>query len=364
MKFRSVWITFVVCLALEGLLCSVAFAENREDFCAELYTKKYYPAAAKCYSKLGQAIPFSSSMNESLRIRKGMFLREAARNWNLAAKEQNKVEVAAFMREKALQLLSVIIKQKLVRKRYGKRRPRLAIVMHTDTKKKIGYAPLSISTSRLDARIEIKGYKFSRTLYNKFAKQVRPGTYNIKVYYKGQAKPKIRRVVVASGVPQVVTFLPNPKLPATAWVGYIAGAAALIGGGIVLTIGLQQLIDASNCKSSTTCNMYPKSNRLEEGYVICWQQTGSVLSNEECRNRLVRGNKVAGFEYFQGQSVPYIIAGGATVAAGVVLFSVAIVAHVNSLNSSQQKQTKADRTASSRMPLVPLKPKQPLWVGQ
>lgn len=347
---------FVMGVSLWWPSGAVNAAPEKADaaFCARLYSSKYYKPAASCYLKLAQSIPFGPKIKEADRLKKGRYLRESARNLLLLAKQESKPALAAYHRFQAVERLDQILKQKLVRKKFGRRRGRLIQVMREQAYKSIGYTPLAVSTANKKATIVVTGYKMKAQTTFKFNKSVRPGSYTIRVKYPKEQKARVKKVVVQQGKELVVPFIESPPLPALAWTGYIAGGVALIAGGVLLGVGLPILANANDCASTGGCVFVADGG---DKFKIC--REGSTdplcLAHFRCRIRPTPAGcdgvptsprNSDGKKNFDDEGWSYAIPGFIVLGVGAALIVTAIVVHVQMTQRTYLRQEKDSRTSA------------------
>ena len=289
--------------------------------CVQMKKRTYFQAAADCYVREANAIKLSPSTKESLRVRKGYYMREAAKNLDKEAQKPGKsIKEAAYLREKAVLILEDVLKKKLVAIERGKRRGRITRNLASKLRKKIGYTPLAISTGNPKATVRIRGYFFKKEAKHQFNESVRPGPYTIIVRYPG-AKPKKRKIRLQAGKSLVLNFLQNPGVPAISWIGYIVGGGLFAGGGTILTLGLL------NYKTDLDCN-----------------------ENPSCEHPKEPGVKATNEDYMKASQQRVLVSslvGGAMIVGGIALLAIAGVSHARATRKDfEQKEGTLPKKAS------------------
>lgn len=333
--YKASWIA---CLCTCFAWTVQAQRKSGSELCASMYSNGYYLPASKCYQKEGDAIRMHPQIPERLRIQKGIFYREAARNLELAARKEKRPAVAAYLRERAVSFLERILKQGLVRKKFGKRRGRFIRITAQKYRAKVGYASLAISTSQLQSTIQLKGYRFLHTTKGRFNKRLRPGMYTITVRFPKSAKVRVRKITLLPNTPKVVSFLHDPPLPVLASTGYIIGAVAAVGGGVMLAYGMYFLFEGRNCYASGQCKIV-RVLRTSDEYMTCWANSG-------CKGGAIgSGSNQAGLKSFEDKGTTWAVTGGIVALVGATMLTVAIIMHMNSRRKDNIKRQRVNAVA-------------------
>jgi hypothetical protein len=258
-------------------MSSICFGQA--DNCAKLFQQGQLVEAADCFESLSNKMSESPSLSATAKLEKGQYLRNAAIALEKAAAAEQRVEVAAFLRERAVAFLARYDREKLYETDYRKQ---IAMAQQAAIQKEIGYAPLGIVTNNPEASIIIEAYRFQKKAKGNWNASVRPGAYKLTVTYP--SKPSIvRKITVSPNNPRLETFkdemivptsrpkeskktlpdavrakpslsrakrdsqqlshkLPPPRseIPTWSWVGYIGGGVTILTGGIMLGVGSAQ----------------------------------------------------------------------------------------------------------------------------
>jgi hypothetical protein len=232
--------------------------------CVDLFRKKAFVRAADCFEGIAKKLGDSASLSVAAKSEKGQFLRNAAVALDKAADIEKWVEVAAFLRERAVRLLQQYQKEQLYE---TENRKQTALAQQASIHKKIGYASLAIVTNNTQASISLEGYRFAQRAMGNLNQSMRPGVYKITVMYPGKS-PIIREIHIiankshsenfqpaASVVPPVSkeqlfddtpqisqkpSQPPSPAMPTLSWFGYIGGGVMVVAGSVMLGIGASQ----------------------------------------------------------------------------------------------------------------------------
>lgn len=242
-------------IAAVALLCAwpaSAQAASAWKRCSQLKKEGYFLPAADCFAKVAAKIKVDEHTTERRRVRKWYLYREACKSLEKAAAKSQLKAQAAYLRERAVTILRTLLKRRWLPKIRGKRRGRNTRAMLAQFLDKIQYTPLAISTGRKDATIALKGYQFQASRQGQFNQKLRPGTYHVTVTYP-KKKPKRRKIQLSAGRSVVLTFAENPGIPVISWIGYTVGSAALVGGGVMLTMGILGNKDVYDCYEDQQC---------------------------------------------------------------------------------------------------------------
>lgn len=236
------------------LLLFVGFAapsQAQSANCGSLFQAKKYIAAAECFKKKADNMPNALQLSKIQRYLKGQTMRNASLAYQKAATKEQNVEIAAYRREQAIQLLRQYLKENLCQKKYLCQQAKGSVL---ELLNKIKYTPLSIITQPgKRATVKVTGYKFNLTHISppQWNKSVRPGRFQIKVRYES-GKVVTKKVIVSPGQARTVTMLMAPKLVSPApkpqstsssavpWVLLGVGIAIAGGGGGLLGFGMSQ----------------------------------------------------------------------------------------------------------------------------
>jgi hypothetical protein len=241
---------------------SVCFGERAR--CVDLFKQKEFNKAADCFENTAKKLGDSASLSSAVKSEKGQYLRNAAAALDKAATKEKQSEIAAFLRERAIQLLQQYQKEQLFE---TDNRKLTALAQQTSIHKKIGYASLAIVTNSDQATILLEGYRFAQRATGNWNQSMRPGPYKITVTYQG--KPSIiREIRVLANKPHIEIFQPtssvdspdakgkppnhssqlsqklsqppSPAMPMVSWIGYIGGGVMAVAGSIMLGVGASQ----------------------------------------------------------------------------------------------------------------------------
>lgn len=312
------WLAFAAALGL--VLPDSSFAKKLDwKGCTTLQKDGYFLPAADCYIKVGNSITVEPGTPERLRVRKWYLYREAAKNLEKAAKKADRVDVAGYHRSRAVKLLKKALQNQWIPKVRGKRRGRYTRALINTFLEKIQYTPLGVSTGNSKAVIAVKGYKYLESTKGSFNRKIRPGRYTVTVTFPNQP-PKMKDVLIKAKKSVVLTFVQNPGVPPLAWVGYTVGSAAIVGGGVLMALGIEQSISANNCFNSTTCSFIDGK--------ITYNSTAVGVNNKDA------------YAAYQNRAILYGVIGGVVLATGVVLLAVGGSQHARNarLNVSQSEK--------------------------
>lgn len=193
------WFVLVILLAVVFLGSSNAEAADR--VCKQWYKKKQYEEASRCYFTLASQYMSKSNITDEQKESIGMWLRNAALSLKRAARATQSTENAAYLREKAIQYLTLYLDKKYYETNTQKTS---AQVQRTSLKGKVGYTTLTITTNKATHSINVTGFRFKATMKGTWSKTVRPGNYTVLVRsVKGLSSAKV--VKVRPGKPMVVS---------------------------------------------------------------------------------------------------------------------------------------------------------------
>ncbi len=344
------WCGWLVCVAVwmawgsVGVVCAKSVPAKAILVCGKLADARKWLEASECYEKLSALIPEQADLDEEDRTQKGYLLSEASRCLEREAMREEKPVVAAFLREKALRHLEKILQRRWLPLIRGKRRTRVYAGRVVDLRKSIRYTPLAISTASLDAKIQVSGYQFLADAKGQFNQELRPGEYKILVIFPNETAPRVRQVALHPQMPLVLSFVQKPKLPALLIAGYIVGAVAVVGGGVLIALGAMRIQEGNDCFANKECGFY-KGNAIPRSEI----PAASTDNESEFRtfNNISLGFLVSGI-------VVATVGVGALVTAGIVHSNLAKEDFVK--RETPPKAPAATRSllwSSERIPLYP-----------
>lgn len=266
-RWIRVHLFHVVCLlgCLFFLPTDSAQAAPQYKDCIQLFRAKSFSKAAVCFESVARSLN-RPGLTKKQRTRKGRALRNAANLLERAAKQNERVEVAAYWRERAVKLLQQYLDESLYEVKYQKRG---AESMKLRLQNSIGYATLTIVLTTPRASFVLKGFKTKIQGKGTWSRRLRPGPYRLNARFPLSGSIQNKRFYLSSGETKVVTLTPQrgeirrkpplrtklvrrppppgrlirrppppkPKRSKTAaWVTLGVGAAVLIGGGTLLLV--------------------------------------------------------------------------------------------------------------------------------
>jgi hypothetical protein len=266
--------------------------------CVQFFQKKAFVDAANCFEKLANDVGDSASLPQAKKYEKGQYLRNTAVALNRAASAETRPEIAAFLRERAVQILRQYQKDRLFE---TENRSQTALAQETAIQRQIGYTPLRVVTNHPKANILLEGYEMRQKGIGMWNQSVRPGPYTITVTYP-QTEPIVRKVNViakkllietfqmpAAGVqntspgkdmstrsPTIKTSpTPPAPIPLVSWIGYIGGGLITVTGVILLGVGGSQWIAADRERTTSSNPDYTKLvNQRRDAQPLIWTGIG------------------------------------------------------------------------------------------
>ncbi|TNE43107.1 MAG: hypothetical protein EP343_34440 [Deltaproteobacteria bacterium] len=154
-----------------SLLLGASQALASKELCQQWFYAKKYVKAAECFASL---VERTSGTPEASKDVVGDLVLNSALSWRKAAAQDKRLAQAAYFREKA----SLYLRRYLKKGYYDSpTKKRYVQVLLQDTQRKIGYAPLVVTTSEPTADISITGYQFVASGKGSWRQRVRPGRY-------------------------------------------------------------------------------------------------------------------------------------------------------------------------------------------
>gem|GEM_PF-4069654 len=279
--------------------------------CGKLAEERKWLDASECYEKLSALIPESTDLNEEDRTQKGYLLSESSRCLEREAMREEKPVVAAYLREKALRNLELVLQRRWLPLIRGKRRTRVYAGRVVDLRRLIRYTPLAISTSSPDAQVQVSGFQFLVNVKGQFNQALRPGDYKVLVSFPNETTPRIRQVTLHPQMPLVLSFAQKPKIPALLIAGYVVGSAAVVGGGVLIGLGAVRIQEGNNCFADKNCGFY-QGNAIPRSKI-----PASSTDNE------------SEFRTFNNISMSLLISGIVVAVVGVGALVTAGIVHAN-----------------------------------
>lgn len=164
------------------LLVTIHPSEAQISACRAMFQQQKYEQAGDCFVRQAEAMGTASSLTAPQRWAKGRLLRNAVASYKRVA-YQSAPNLAAWWREKALQLLQNYLQDKLFENEPRKKDAQKQI---TALSKEIGYATLQISALPNTSTICVTGYRFRHcTSHVLWKSLVRPGVVKVAVQATG-----------------------------------------------------------------------------------------------------------------------------------------------------------------------------------
>jgi len=258
--------------------------------CFQLFNRREFIRAATCFQNKAKKMKHGRALNTFQRFQKGRLLRNIAFSYKEAAKRAKDTSKSSLLYEKAYKTLQQYMAEKLCRKRY---RCRSIEALQLQLLKKIQYAQLTIMTGPIPAYVEVKGHHFQsrKPVPPYWNQRVRPGRYKLIVSYSGQ-KPQERAINVPPGEDTIEVFKPlrqKKVIPVVTkpsplpWVVLGVGAAAIVGGGLLIGLAHQSQSDGVQALAkSRAWAQEPESVRAERTKNAGEEVTSTIQCSTQC----------------------------------------------------------------------------------
>lgn len=221
-------------------------AHSMEHNCRALFGQSRFAEAGACYLKLLPQVDKQTQLHSVHLVLKNRYIEQAAISYNRAARASQKIEEQGYFRERACQLLQTAIKQQYCKAANRCTQHRLWIVQ---LRKEVRYAPVTILTGRANADITLQGYKYKKTVKERFVEKVRPGRYVLSISH-----PKRTQVIYVKAGHSILInaqarqikhvekriYITKKSLPPLALIGIISGAVLLAAGTTMSIYGVIQ----------------------------------------------------------------------------------------------------------------------------
>lgn len=304
-----------------GLFASVAEASTDSE-CKQLYRQKKIGEAAQCFEDHLRHYLSKSKLSAEDRYQVGLALRNTNLMYRKAAKLETKIFRASFLREKALNYISLYISGKYYATSSQRR---YAVVIRDRIKQAIGYAQVTVLTGHPKATARIIGYQYKGTGKGTFTLKLRPGTYTVVTSYPN-ATTQARSIAVKPSTPQLLTFqsiqrtarvrpkprqrklpprrgtkiarkqtgkLVQPTLPPPSrsrtiatWTLVGTGGALVVVGSVLMGLAVNANNNATNSENGLRQKVQANGGSVED--------TRALLQEHEQANRLLQGGVATG----------------------------------------------------------------------
>ncbi len=297
-------------------------AIGMEKPCKNLYRKKQFLKAARCFEALLPQIDKNPNLNSFKKLLKDRFLRHAAISYEQAARRESQPAQKAYYRELAIKLLKHSFQKGYCEAAQRCRSNQLLI---DNIEKLIAYSRLLVITGDKKATVEVSGPHYRQKTRELFNERLPPGPYKILIHWS-KTKMTTKQITLQPRRSMTLNITPTKiilkekhiyiakKIPPLVITSYIIGALSMVGGGALMLYSITE------------------QNRLNE--IRRDPKRAREMSDDEYNSS---------FEKAQF----YMIIGAVVLGLGVAVGLLGMGAHISAKGSQKTKLIKLTPIASS-----------------